>query len=158
MQPIYPFLWFDTQAEEAATFYVATFPNSKITDVARYGPGSPGPEGSVMTIAFELNGARVVALNGGPHFKFSEAISLVVNCDSQDEVDRVWDALTSNGGTPSQCGWCKDRWGLSWQIVPVRMLELLQDKDPERRKRAMGAMLQMTKLDVAALERAADGG
>jgi predicted 3-demethylubiquinone-9 3-methyltransferase (glyoxalase superfamily) len=153
MQSPYPFLWFDSQAEEAANFYVSIFPNSKITDVVRR-----GPVGSVMTIAFELNGARVVALNGGPHFQFSEAVSLVVNCDSQAEVDQLWDGLTADGGQESQCGWCKDRWGLSWQIVPLRLIELLGDKDPERSKRAMAAMMQMRKLDIAVLEAAANGG
>jgi predicted 3-demethylubiquinone-9 3-methyltransferase (glyoxalase superfamily) len=158
MQKIHPFLWFDTQAEEAAEFYVSLFPNSRITSVARYRPAGPGPEGSAMTVAFELDGQQLVALNGGPHFTFSEAISMVVNCDDQSEVDRLWAALTADGGRESQCGWLKDRYGLSWQIVPKRLMELAQDKDPGRATRTMQAMMKMVKLDIAALERAADGG
>lgn len=157
MQPIYPFLWFDHEAEEAATFYVSVFPNSRINGVVRYGPHGPGKAGSVMTVDFEVNGARLAALNGGPVHRFTEAVSLVVNCDSAAEVDSVWAALTANGGQPGRCGWCKDRWGLSWQVVPVRLLELLQDREPGRAQRTMAAMLQMDKLDVAALEAAAAG-
>jgi predicted 3-demethylubiquinone-9 3-methyltransferase (glyoxalase superfamily) len=158
MQKIITYLWFDTQAEEAANFYVSLFKNSKILDVARYPEGSPGPEGSVMTVNFQLDGQEFVALNGGPEFKFSEAISLMVNCESQEEVDRLWDKLIADGGEESMCGWLKDKYGLSWQIIPTVLFDLLQDKDPERAKRAMNAMLQMHKIDVPTLRRAAAGG
>jgi predicted 3-demethylubiquinone-9 3-methyltransferase (glyoxalase superfamily) len=159
-QRITPFLWFDDQAEQAARFYTGIFPNAKITQTVRYSKegarASGRKEGEVMTVAFELDGQKLTAINGGPIFKFTEAISLVVNCESQKEVDHYWDAL-SKGGDPNaqQCGWLKDRYGLSWQIVPAALLELLGDPDPERAARAMAAMLKMKKIDVEALRRAA---
>lgn len=156
MPKIHPFLWFDTQAEEAANFYVSIFPNSKILSVQRYGPGSPGLEGSVMTADFELDGQRVTALNGGPIFQFSEAVSFVIDCDGQAEVDHYWDRLLVDGA-PSQCGWLKDRFGFSWQVVPKQLFETIGGPDPEGRKRAMAAMMQMTKLDVAKLQAAYAG-
>jgi predicted 3-demethylubiquinone-9 3-methyltransferase (glyoxalase superfamily) len=152
-QKITPFLWFDTQAEEAANFYVGVFPNSKITKVVRYGAAGPGPPGSVMTVEFLLDGRPFVALNGGPHFKFTEAISFVVNCQSQEEVDHYW-TLMSAGGSEVQCGWLKDKFGLSWQIVPVELPELLGNPDPEKSQRVMKAMLAMKKLDLRALREA----
>jgi len=151
-------LWFDTQAEEAANFYVSLFPDSKILNVARYGSAGPGEEGTVMVVDFQLAGQQVNAINGGPQFNFTEAISLVVNCESQDEVDDLWQKLTADGGEPGQCGWLKDRYGLSWQIVPTAMADLLTDPDPDRSQRAMQAMLKMSRLDLAELRRAADGG
>jgi len=157
MTSITPFLWFDARAEEAAQFYVSLFPNSKITQVARYGASGPGPAGSVMTVAFELDGQAFVALNGGPAYSFTEAVSFVVNCETQTEVDRLWDALTAEGGQPGPCGWLKDRFGLSWQIVPVALPALVGDPDPQKAQRAMAAMLQMGKLDIAALEAAHAG-
>jgi len=150
MTKITPWLWFDTQSEDAATFYTSLFDHSRITGVDRFGEAGPGPAGSVMTVSFELEGQPMVALNGGPQF----AISFQVNCESQDEVDRLWKALT-DGGEEGQCGWCKDRFGVSWQIVPSRLHELLSDPDPERSQRAMRAMFEMKKIDIAALERAA---
>src|SRR5215831_18344675 len=138
-QKITPFLWFDNNAEEAVNFYTSIFKNSKISTVTRYGDAGPGPKGTVMTIAFELNGMKFAALNGGPVFKFTEAISFVVNCDTQQEVDEFWTRLTE-GGQEVQCGWLKDKFGLSWQIVPTAMLTLLQDPDPEKSKRVMTAM------------------
>ena len=153
IQKISPFLWFDQQAEEAATFYTSIFKNSKVEKIIRYGQAGPGPAGSVMTVAFELDGQKFTALNGGPHFKFTEAISFVVNCESQAEVDEYW-AKLSEGGQEVQCGWLKDKFGLSWQIVPIRLIELLQDKDAERSQRVMKAMLQMKKIDIAGLEKA----
>jgi predicted 3-demethylubiquinone-9 3-methyltransferase (glyoxalase superfamily) len=155
MQKITPFLWFDTQAEEAAKLYVSIFPNSKIRNTARYGDAGPGPKGSVMTVEFELDGQRMIALNGGPVFKFTEAISLVVDCKDQKEVDHYWNKLLQ-GGKESQCGWLKDRFGLSWQIVPAALSRLLSDPDARKAKRVMEAMLKMKKLDVAALEAAAE--
>jgi predicted 3-demethylubiquinone-9 3-methyltransferase (glyoxalase superfamily) len=157
MPTITPFLWFDTQAEEAAGFYVSIFPNSRISEVTRYGPAGPGPQGQAMTVTFDLDGQKIVALNGGPYFKFSEAVSFVVPCETQAEIDAYWDALTANGGEPSQCGWLKDRFGLSWQIVPSTLVELLGDPDPEKSRRATEAMLKMTKLDIAELRRAHAG-
>jgi predicted 3-demethylubiquinone-9 3-methyltransferase (glyoxalase superfamily) len=156
MQKITPFLWFDNQAEEAMTFYVSIFKNSKIVSVSRYGDAGPGPKGSVMTATFQLDGQEFIALNGGPHFKFTEAISLFVKCHTQQEVDDFWEKL-SQGGQKSQCGWLKDRFGLSWQIVPTILGELLGDKDREKSKRVMQAMLQMTKIDIAGLKRASEG-
>jgi predicted 3-demethylubiquinone-9 3-methyltransferase (glyoxalase superfamily) len=154
-------LWFDDQAEEAVKFYVSIFKNSKIGRVTRYedeGAKAAGrPKGSVMTVAFELDGQEFVALNGGPLFKFTEAISLVVNCATQAEVDDYWSKLSA-GGQEVQCGWLKDRFGLSWQVVPTILPEMLQDRDPERAKRVMAAMLKMKKLDVAALKKAYEGG
>jgi predicted 3-demethylubiquinone-9 3-methyltransferase (glyoxalase superfamily) len=162
IQRITPCLWFDSEAEEAANFYVGTFPNSKITHIERY--GEVGTEihgrrpGSVMTVAFELDGQSFTALNGGPVFKFTEAISLQVNCESQEEVDFYWTKL-SEGGDPAaqQCGWVKDKWGLSWQIVPRALLEMIADPDRQKSQRAFGAMMQMKKLDIAALRKAFDG-
>jgi predicted 3-demethylubiquinone-9 3-methyltransferase (glyoxalase superfamily) len=151
---ITPWLWFDTQSEEAATFYTSVFDNSRITGVERVGDAGPGPAGSVMTVSFELDGLPMVALNGGSEFNFTEAISFQVSCESQAEVDRLWSRLT-DGGEESQCGWCKDRFGVSWQIVPNRLHELLSDPDPQRSQAAMRAMFEMKKIDIAALERAA---
>ena len=150
---ITPFLWFDTQAEEAASFYTSIFRNSKIVSVTRYGDAGPGPKGSMQTIAFELEGLRFTALNGGPHFKFNEAVSFVIHCDTQEEVDTYWSRLTA-GGQEVQCGWLKDKFGLSWQIVPKALFELLQNPDPARRNRVMQAMFKMKKLDIAGLENA----
>src|SRR5262245_51050097 len=153
MQKITPFLWFNNNAEEAMNFYVSIFKNSKVVTVARYGEAGPGPKGSVMTANFQLNGQEFVALNGGPQFKFTEAISFVVNCETQEEVDEFWDKLTE-GGEESMCGWLKDKYGLSWQIVPTVLVKLLQDKDPVKAKRVMEAMLQMKKIDINKLKRA----
>ena len=153
---ITPFLWFDQQAEEAAAFYTSIFPNSNITKVVRYGEAGPGPAGSAMTVAFELDGQSFVALNGGPHLKFSEAISFVVNCQTQQQVDTYWEKLSA-GGTEVQCGWLKDKFGLSWQIVPTTLPELLSDPDPQKSQRVMKAMLSMKKIDVAALRKAYQG-
>ncbi|WP_131768065.1 VOC family protein [Candidatus Protofrankia californiensis] len=150
-----PCLWFDTQAEEAAQFYTSIFPSSTIVDVTHYGPGAPRPESMVMTVTFVLDGQEYVALNGGPEFTFSEAISFQVSCASQAEVDEYWSRLT-DGGEEGPCGWLKDRYGLSWQIVPTALRELLTDPDPGRSQRAMQAMLQMKKIDIAELWRAAD--
>jgi predicted 3-demethylubiquinone-9 3-methyltransferase (glyoxalase superfamily) len=154
-QKITPFLWFDNQAEEAVTFYVDVFPNSKILKLVRYGAAGPGPPGSVMTVEFVLDGQSFVALNGGPHFKFTEAISFVVNCQSQEEVDHYWEKLSA-GGTEVQCGWLKDKFGLSWQIVPTVLPELLSNPDMENSQRVMKAMLAMKKLDIRALREASD--
>jgi predicted 3-demethylubiquinone-9 3-methyltransferase (glyoxalase superfamily) len=152
-----PFLWFDNNAEEAMNFYLSIFPNSKVQSVTRYGGGGPGPAGTVMTAAFQLDGQDFVALNGGPMHKFSEAISFVVNCETQAEIDRFWDKLTAGGGEPGPCGWLKDRYGLSWQIIPTILPKLLSNKDPAKSGRAMAAMMKMSKLDVDALERAHAG-
>jgi len=157
MQKINPFLWYDDNAEEAANFYVSIFKNSKVVSVARYGEAGPGPKGSAMTVAFELDGQKFVALNGGPHFKFTEAVSFVVNCTSQEEVDYFWEKLLEGGGKESQCGWLKDKYGLSWQITPTILPELLQDKDPEKANRVMQAMMKMVKIDIETLKRAAEG-
>jgi predicted 3-demethylubiquinone-9 3-methyltransferase (glyoxalase superfamily) len=151
---ITPFLWFDTQAEEAAELYVSVFPNSRVVDITRYGSAGPGSEGQAMTVTFELGGLRVTALNGGPHHTFSEAVSFQIDCADQDEVDHYWNALTE-GGEEGPCGWLKDRFGLSWQVVPEALPRLLGDPDPGRSQRAMQAMLGMKKLDIAALEAAA---
>jgi predicted 3-demethylubiquinone-9 3-methyltransferase (glyoxalase superfamily) len=153
IQKITPFLWFDRQAEEAAAFYVSIFPNSKVVKVARYGESSPGPAGSVMTVEFQLQGQSFVALNGGPHFKFTEAISVVVYCETQEEVDAYWEKLSA-GGAEVQCGWLKDKFGLSWQIVPTVLPKLLTDPDPVKSGRVMQAMMTMTKIDIRALEQA----
>lgn len=153
IQKITPFLWFDNQAEEAAGFYTSIFKNSKIETVARYGEGGPSPKGSVMTVVFQIEGQQFIALNGGPHFKFTEAISFVVNCENQDEIDELWEKL-SEGGKEVECGWLKDRYGLSWQIVPTVLGKMMGDKDPERSQRVMKALLQMKKLDIAGLEEA----
>jgi predicted 3-demethylubiquinone-9 3-methyltransferase (glyoxalase superfamily) len=152
-QRITPFLWFDGHAEEAANFYVSIFPNSKVSSTSRYGEAGPGPKGSVMTIAFDLDGLSFTALNGGPMFKFTEAISLVVHCETQAEVDHYWDKLSA-GGQQVQCGWLKDKYGLSWQIVPNALIELVQDKDPAKSQRVMAAMMQMKKIDIAGLKAA----
>jgi predicted 3-demethylubiquinone-9 3-methyltransferase (glyoxalase superfamily) len=156
MQKITPFLWFDTQAEEAANLYTSIFKDSKILTVSRYGDAGPGPKGSAMTVSFQLEGQQFLALNGGPHFKFTEALSLLVNCESQQEVDALWSQL-SVGGSEGRCGWLKDKYGLSWQIVPSAMGQLMSDPDPQKSKRVMEAMLQMKKLDIGALERAHRG-
>lgn len=158
MPKIHPFLWFDDQAEEAATFYVSIFKNSSILDVSRYGEGAPRPAGSAMSVSFVLDGLELQALNGGPQFTFTEAISLFVTAETQDEVDDLWEKLTSGGGEPGQCGWLKDRYGLSWQIVPPVLFELLGDPDPDRSSRVMQVMLGMGKLDIAALRAARDAG
>lgn len=152
-QKIVTYLWFDDNAEEAVNHYTSIFKNSKILSVTRYGDGGPGPRGKVMVITFQLEGQQFIALNGGPQFTFTEAISLLVNCDSQEEVDELWRKLSA-GGAESQCGWLKDKYGLSWQIIPTRLFTLMQDRDPAKSKRVMEAMLQMRKIDIAALERA----
>jgi len=157
MQKITPMLWFDNNAEEAVNLYVSTFKNSKINSVSRYGDAGPGPKGSVMTMSFQLEGQNLTALNAGPQFKFNEAISFVVDCQTQEEVDALWEKLTSNGGKEGQCGWLKDRFGLSWQITPRILIELIQDKDPVKSQRVMQAMLQMKKIDIQALKDAYDG-
>jgi predicted 3-demethylubiquinone-9 3-methyltransferase (glyoxalase superfamily) len=156
MSKITPCLWFDTQAEDAANFYTSIFKNSRIIEISRYGEAGPKPAGTVLTVVFELDGQRITALNGGPEFTFDEAVSFQVDCVDQAEVDYFWERLT-DGGQESMCGWLKDRFGFSWQIVPRRMMELLGDPDPDRAQRAMAAMLQMRKLDVSELERAAAG-
>ena len=152
-QKITTFLWFDDNAEEAMKHYVSIFKNSKILSVTRNGKAGPGPAGTVLVGSFQIEGQEFTALNGGPKFKFTEAISLVVNCDSQKEVDDLWTKL-SEGGAPGQCGWLKDKFGLSWQIVPRVMIELLQDKDPVKSQRVMQTMMQMTKIDIARLKQA----
>jgi predicted 3-demethylubiquinone-9 3-methyltransferase (glyoxalase superfamily) len=157
MQKITTFLWFDDDAEEAMKFYVSLFKNSKILSTNRYPEGSPGKAGTLMTGSFQLEGQEFMALNGGPEFPFTEAISLFVNCESQQEVDDIWAKLTVGGGRESQCGWLKDKFGLSWQIIPKQLGEMLGDKDPDKAKRALDAMLKMKKIDVKALERARDG-
>ena len=154
MQTITPCLWFDTEGEEAAEHYASIFPNSRITEVARYGSAGPRAEGTVMTVTFELDGQEFVALNGGPEFRFNEAVSFQVLCEDQEEVDRYWEQLGA-GGEEGPCGWLKDRYGLSWQIVPRRLNELVGDPDREKSQRAMAAMLEMRKIDIAELERAA---
>ena len=156
MQKITTFLWFDGQAEEAARFYTSLFKNSKVNDVMRIGEGGPAPAGSVLTVAFELDGQEFTALNGGPQYKFTEAMSLMVNCESQAEVDRLWGALTE-GGEEQPCGWLKDRYGLSWQIIPTMLSRMLQDEDPQKAQRVMNAMLQMSKIDTSALQAAYAG-
>jgi predicted 3-demethylubiquinone-9 3-methyltransferase (glyoxalase superfamily) len=155
--PISTCLWFDGRAEEAANFYVAIFPNSKILKTARFGEGGPGPAGSVMTIEFELDGRKFLGLNGGPHFKFSEAISFIINCQTQEEVDRYWQALTA-GGAEVQCGWLKDKFGVSWQVTPTVLGQLLSDADAQKANRVMQAMMGMKKLDIRGLQQAAAGG
>jgi len=157
MQKISPFLWFDNQAEEAVNFYTGIFPNSRITSIARYGDAGPGEPGTVMTAAFELDGQEFTALNGGPLFKFTEAISFYVHCETQEEVDHYWESLSA-GGETSQCGWLKDKFGVSWQIVPILLGELLSDPDPVKASRVTQAMLKMTKLDIDALKKAREQG
>jgi predicted 3-demethylubiquinone-9 3-methyltransferase (glyoxalase superfamily) len=154
MQKIVTFLWYDTQAEEAANFYVSIFKNSKIGKISRYGEGGPGPKGSVMGVTFQLEGQEFFALNGGPHFKFTPAISLFVNCETQEEVDELWAELSA-GGRADRCGWLQDKYGLSWQIIPKVLGELLGNKDPQIAQRAMQAMLKMSKIDIRALQQAA---
>ena len=156
MPPVTPFLWFNTEAEEAAKFYVSIFPNSKITGVTRYGKSGPGPDGSVMTVNFELDGQRFTALNAGPQFKFTEAISFVIECQTQEEVDRYWTKLTA-GGQEVECGWLKDRYGLFWQVTPRILLEMIGDPDPAKAERVMKAMLQMKKIEIAPLKQAYEG-
>ncbi len=158
MPDITPFLWFDTQAEEAANFYVSIFPNSKILSVSRYPEGSPAPAGSVMVVEFELDGKKFQALNAGPQFTFDEAISFVIDCKDQKEVDHYWSKLTSDGGEESMCGWVKDRFGLSWQVTPRRLIELISSSDRAKSQRVMQAMLEMRKIDIPTLEAAARNG
>ncbi|MDQ2677294.1 MAG: VOC family protein [Actinomycetota bacterium] len=150
-------LWFDTQALEAAEFYVSIFPNSSVDAVSHYTEVGPGPEGSVLTVDFVLDGTRFTAINGGPQFTFDEAVSFLIECEDQAEIDRYWDALLADGGAPSQCGWLKDRFGLSWQVVPKGMDAVFAGPDTQRANRAMAAMLDMVKIDIAALQAAADG-
>lgn len=155
MPKITPFLWFDTQAEAAANFYVSIFNNSKVVNISRYGEGGPGPKGSVMTVVFELDGQEFIALNGGPQFKFTESISFSVNCKTQQEVDKFWQKL-SEGGQEGPCGWLKDKYGLSWQVNPTILGEMLNAPDPEKSKRVMQAMLKMKKIDITGLKKAYD--
>jgi len=157
MQKITPFLWFNGQAEEAAHFYSEIFKDAKIKDLVRYPEGSPdGQAGKLMTATLEIEGQEFNLLNGGPQFRFTEAISFVINCDSQEEVDTYWNQLTADGGQPGQCGWLKDKFGLSWQVIPVQLSQILADPDPERSAKAAAAMLKMQKIDIAALEAARD--
>lgn len=156
-QRITPFLWFDTQAEEAANFYCSIFKNSKVGQVVRYGETGPGPKGSVMIVTFELEGQQFTALNGGPRFKFDEAISFVVNCETQEEIDHYWQKLTADGGEEVQCGWLKDKFGLSWQVVPTIIGELMGSGDAEKSGRVMQAILQMKKLDIQTMKDAYEG-
>jgi predicted 3-demethylubiquinone-9 3-methyltransferase (glyoxalase superfamily) len=157
LQRITPFLWFDRDAEDAARFYTSIFGNSKIVSLSRYGDAGPGPEGSVMVVVFELAGQRFMALNGGPQFKFTEAVSFLVDCETQRDVDELWSRL-SDGGATGRCGWLKDKFGLSWQIVPTALGRMMADKDPAKSRRVMEAMLQMDKLDIARLQQAYNGG
>ncbi|HSO75506.1 MAG TPA: VOC family protein [Blastocatellia bacterium] len=156
MKKIAPFLWFDNNAEEAMHFYVSIFKNSEVLSVTRYGEAGPGPTGTVMTATFQLDGLELIALNGGPHFKFTEAISLSVNCETQEEVDELWEKL-SEGGEKGRCGWLKDKYGLSWQVNPTVLGEMLKDNDPEKAKRVMAAMLLMDKIDIETLKQAYEG-
>lgn len=155
MQKITPFLWFENQAEEAARFYVSVIPDSAIESITRYGPSGPGPEGSVMTVGFTIHGQEFVALNGGPQYQFTPAVSFAIQCDTQEEIDHLWDAL-SEGGKPHQCGWLDDKFGVTWQIVPAILPKLLQADDPEKSRRVMEAMMPMVKLDIETLQRAYD--
>jgi predicted 3-demethylubiquinone-9 3-methyltransferase (glyoxalase superfamily) len=155
MQKITPCLWFDTEGEEAANFYTSVFKNSRILDVSRYGEAGPRAAGTVMTVTFELDGQEFIALNGGPEFKFNEAVSFQVNCETQEEVDEFWNRL-SEGGEPGPCGWLKDKYGVSWQVIPTALNELVSDPDPEKSKRAMEAMLKMSKIDIGTLKRAVE--
>jgi len=154
MQKITPFLWFDGNAEEAANFYISIFKNSKMGKISRYGDAGPGPKGSAMSVTFQIEGQEFFALNGGPQFKFTPAISFFVNCETQQEVDELWDKLSA-GGRTDRCGWLQDKFGVSWQVIPTVLGQLLGDKDPQRAKRAMQAMLQMTKIDIKKLQQAA---
>jgi predicted 3-demethylubiquinone-9 3-methyltransferase (glyoxalase superfamily) len=157
-QPFTTCLWFDTQAEAAATFYTSIFKDSRLGNISRYGEGGPRPAGLVITAEFELNGQRFVALNGGPEYQFTEAVSFQIPCADQDEVDYYWDRLTADGGQPGPCGWLKDRFGLSWQVIPIILGALLGDPDPDKAARATQAMLSMGRLDIATLEQAHAGG
>ena len=157
MQKITPFLWFDDNAEEAVNFYVSLFADSKVNNITRYGEGGPGPEGQIMTASFELHGQEFMALNGGPHFTFSPAISFFVNCETQEEVDELWEKLLE-GGEAQQCGWITDRFGVSWQIIPTALGELMGDLDPAKSQRVMTAMLRMVKIDIQGLQQAYDQG
>lgn len=157
MTKITPFLWFDTEAEAAANLYVSIFSDGKLGDISRYGDAGPGPKGQAMTVSFEIAGLAFVALNGGPQYKFTEAVSFQVPCKDQAEIDHYWTKLTEGGGQPGPCGWLKDRFGLSWQIVPANMPELIGGPDPAKAGRAMQAMMQMSKLDIAALKAAREG-
>ena len=154
MKGITPFLWFDHQAEEAARFYASVFKNSKVHGITRYGDEGPGPKGTVMTVTFELDGQEFVALNGGPIFSFTQAISFVVNCETQEEVDDLWEKLSAGGGQKMECGWLKDKYGVPWQIVPVVLGQMMLDKSPERSSRVMKAMCRMKKLDIKTLQQA----
>jgi predicted 3-demethylubiquinone-9 3-methyltransferase (glyoxalase superfamily) len=154
MQKIIPNLWFDTEAEDAANFYTSIFDNSRVLNVSHYGEAGPRPAGMVLTVTFELEGQQFTALNGGPEFKFNEATSLLVNCEGQEEVDDLWNNLSADGGEEGPCGWLKDKYGLSWQIIPTVLEEMLQDEDADKANRVMKAMLQMGKIDIAALEEA----
>jgi predicted 3-demethylubiquinone-9 3-methyltransferase (glyoxalase superfamily) len=156
MQKITPFLWFDGKAEEAMNLYVSVFKNAKAGKITRWGAGGPGPQGTVMSVTFQLEGQEFFALNGGPQFNFTPAISFFVDCKTQDEVDELWEKLSA-GGEKLPCGWLKDRYGLSWQIIPTALSEMLRDPDPEKSKRVMQAMMQMTKIDIAGLQRAYAG-
>jgi len=156
MKKITPFLWYDNSAEEAMNYYISIFKNSRVLSVSRYSEGGPGAPGTVMTATFELDGQEFIALNGGPHFKFTEAISFSVNCETQEEVDEIWEKLSA-GGEKGRCGWLKDKFGLSWQVTPTALSKLLRDKDPEKAKRVMNAMLQMDKIDIRRLKEAYDG-
>ncbi len=153
-QKITTYLWFDSNAEQAVEHYLTLFPGSRVTKLVRWGKGGPGVEGSILNIAFELAGQQFIALDGGPHFQFTPAISLFVSCESQQEVDTLWNRFLEAGGKPSQCGWLTDKFGLSWQIIPTRLVELMADPDPDRSGRVAKAMMGMVKIDIAALERA----
>ena len=156
MQKISPFLWFDGQAEEAVNFYLSVFPHAKASKVLRFGDAGPGPKGAVLTASFELDGQEFTAINGGPEYKFTPAISFMIPCDTQQEVDDYWRKLTAGGGEPVQCGWLKDKYGVSWQVTPAVLRDMLLDKDPARANRVMRAMMKMVKIDIAALQRAYD--
>jgi predicted 3-demethylubiquinone-9 3-methyltransferase (glyoxalase superfamily) len=158
MKPVTPCLWFDTQGEEAAKFYVSVLPNSKVTKVTHYGEAGPMPKGTVMTVAFELNGQPFLALNGGPHFKHTPAVSFIVYCRDQDEIDACWEKLSAGGGEKGVCGWLTDKYGVSWQVTPAELPDLVSDDHPERSNRVMSALMQMKKLDIGALKRAYDQG
>jgi predicted 3-demethylubiquinone-9 3-methyltransferase (glyoxalase superfamily) len=157
MQKITPFLWFDNNAEEAMNFYVSVFKNSKVGQISRYGDAGPGPKGAVMLVSFELEGQQFMALNGGPHFKLTPAISLYVDCKTQEEVDELWEKLLSGGGKADQCGWLTDKFGLSWQIIPRALTEMISDPDPQKSQRVMQAMMKMVKIDVKAIQAAYEG-
>jgi predicted 3-demethylubiquinone-9 3-methyltransferase (glyoxalase superfamily) len=158
MPKVTPCLWFDSEGEEAANFYTSIFKNSKILNVSHYGEAGPRPAGTVLTVAFSLDGQEFVALNGGPEFAFNEAVSFQINCETQEEVDEFWNRLTDGGGEPGPCGWLKDKYGVSWQVVPIGLTELLTDPDPGKSQRAMKAMLTMGKIDLEAVKRAAEQG